>query len=200
MPANTQLIDDDVPRTPPTDSAECELERQYEWLFRRFTAPEWDVSEFHIETNDHAETDATAFEGALSHESGSLVQLLPFDPEAHQREAPIFHATRVRLRDATEDTNHYITVAEPTDEWASAPFPREEFLGKRAHPRSSARKQIVAHEQAAVHDEDDLILETDGGARGYALTTAKETVLAVFGATQSVTKQKRKQAGLEGFL
>lgn len=195
------FIDDDVPMTPPTDSIAADLEEQYEWLLKRFTNAEWTVTELRVEENSHADCSASALEAALSHESGSVIQVVPFDPQEHHHDAPIYRANRVRLRDNIDDRNCYVTLSNEVGEWEEADYPTDQFVGQQNHPYPNAEDRVSYHDQSTVHVEDEAVFDQgENKVRSYAMTTLKDTLVAVFGAAQSITEAEDQQADLQSYF
>jgi hypothetical protein len=201
MSTQHQSIDEDVPMTPPTDSIAADLEEQYEWLLRRFTSAGWTVTELQVETNSHTDCSETVLEAVLSHDSGSVLQIVPFDPLEHQHDVLRYRTNRVRLRDNIADRNCYVTLEPEIGEWPTDAYPADEFVAQQRHPFPKADDKIAFHEQATVHAEDKAVLESGEDARrSYSMTTLKQTLLTVFGAAQSVTRAEAEQADLGSYF
>lgn len=199
--SQSQSIDEGVQTVPPTDSESADLVEQYTWLLGRFTAPEWSVAELRIERNEHVETTAHALEAALSHESGSVIHVVPFDPKEHLREKPVYQANRVRLRDNLDDANLYATLSQTVGEWDKEGYPVGQFTAQQTHPFAGAEDRTSFHEQTTVHQEDDTIMSSgERGEREYSIPALKGTIVAVFGAAQSITRTGDHQAGLESYF
>jgi hypothetical protein len=193
-------IDNDVPIAPPADSKTANLQEQYEWLLERFTDSGWSLTKFRVEQNTHADISDSALEAALAHDSGSVIHMIPFDPQRHIHKTPHYTESRVRLRDNIDNANRYVTISEPVNEWETNGYPADQFVGKQTHPYSNAQSRVSFYKQSAVHSEDEAILESEAnGKRGYSMPTGKGTLIAVFGAAQSVTQANTQQTGLESF-
>lgn len=195
------LITTDADASPPNADESYETISDYEWVIRRFTAPEWTVESAEFEDNDHSGARCTVLSASLSHESGSHVQVLPFDPWDHHAGRPLYRRHRVRLRDAEADENHYVTV--DTD---VAPEFDPNLIGELSesdsgsHPFQNAADFCTFNSQKQVHSVDEKVEEIDSDkGRGYNIETIDHAILAVFAATQRVSREVQKQTGLDAF-
>lgn len=127
MPSTT-LTDPEAPVSPPNVDESYQTINDYEWALTRFTSPAWTVTGIDFEDNDHASARCTVLEATLSHESGSLIQVLPFDPWEHQPGPTIYRRHRVRLRDTASDENTYVTIDEDDDDGPLAAFDTSALL------------------------------------------------------------------------
>lgn len=193
-------IDENEPIAPPTNSRAINPREQYQWILNRFTAPDWSVTELRFVEDKHTESSTSVIEAALTHESGSMIHVVPFDPAEHQRDSPIYQANRVRLRDQINGTNRYVTVKDSIGQLTNQSSPVDHFISQQSHPFPDATNLASFHEQAVVHAEDHQTIEEDpDGTREYAIATIKGRLIAVFGAAQSVTSQHNQQTHLGNF-
>lgn len=200
----TTLTDPETPVSPPNINEPYQTIDDYEWALTRFTSPAWRVTGIDFEDNDHASAHCTVLEATLSHESGSLIQVLPFDPWEHQPGPTVYRRHRVRLRDTASDENTYVTIDEDDEDGSLAAFDTStllEVLSKiDTHPFEDAVDACMFHPQRAVHQADRKMkdLDTEFG-RGYSIEAIGATCLAVFAAAQRVSQQSQRQTGLDAF-
>jgi hypothetical protein len=166
-----------------------------EWVLQRFTNPAWTVDSLSLEQNSHInKSSPTVLETSLSHTSGSILQCIPFDPVEHTRETPVYTANRVRLRDATAGKQYYVTVEHPD-------LTQQRLLSVCAtaseHPYTTLGGQATFHKQAEVHTADSEINRDE--ERQFVLSSLPETLLAIFGGAQRVTRNSETQASLTAF-
>lgn len=193
------FIDTDVDVSPPNADETYETISDYEWALRRFTPPGWEAKTVEFEDNDHSGARCTVLSASLSHESGSHIQVLPFDPWEHHAGKPLYRRHRVRLRDAETNTNHYVTVdADEAPEFD--PHIVGHLSDHDSHPQPNADDFCTFNSQEQVHSVDERVEEIDSDkGRGYNIETIDNAILAVFAATQRVSREAQKQTGLDAF-
>lgn len=176
--------------TSPNHGKSYQTVADYEWLLKRFTAPEWSVETVRFEDNDHCGAKSTTLDATLTHEADSLIQVSPFDPWEHQPGHTIYRKHRIRLRDGYRDSASYVTI---DNEAASAaelyrPLPAS-FATLDIHPLRTAPDLATFHSQEQVHDVDrELCSAKTTQGRGYSVESIPRALLATFAAAQRITK------------
>jgi hypothetical protein len=198
MTATVDSIDSSVDSAPPIHNGDTNLKQNLRWCLARYTGQRWSVSSV---TSYFEESSAEyVLSAALSHETGSLIQISPFDPEEHRHDSPQFQANRVRLRDAIRDRQRFVTVDElPDRDWTDPLKAFKTVANSELHPFPNAQDQISLHHQDDVHAEDDEILESNDGRRGYTVDPLGETIIATVGAAAVVSAQLETQSNLGAF-
>jgi len=186
---STSRIDPDVQPTPPESHPSV---RMYEWALKRFTAPEWSVQALTFEQNRHlTDLDATVLEGTLTHESGALLQIHPFDTQDHtplEETPPRYTRHRIRLR-TDEESAHYVTISPGHRQEELSPAALSSQLPESDLPEKDA---VTLHQQSTVHEAS-----TDG--MPYSIESKTDALWAVYGATHYVTAKTERQTGLGQF-
>lgn len=190
------LLTEETPASPPTDSSGEPLSLAVaEWVLQRFTGPEWTLASIEFSGNSPEGTDILS--ATLSHESGSLIQCLPFDPEEHAHDAVRFTSHRVRLRDRERDEATYVTLGDGTPTTDNL---IETLTGRNDHPYSDATDFCAFTSQSAVHFEDRRCQHrSESRARGAHLQQVSHALLAILGATMRVSMKSQQQTGLDCF-
>lgn len=174
-------------------------------LIETFTGDGWSVTSLQVEKNAHTdETDTQVLEGSLSHTSGSLIQLIPFDREEHKRETPQYESNRVRVRDRIQERAVYYASFESRtiDPWDPQQLTPESFTLPDSHPFPDAKTLVTTHDQEQVHERDSRVSlggDTEEDKRGFVLPTTELTLIAVFAATNQVSQQTTDQSELGSF-
>lgn len=199
-------IDDSIAPEPPVDlTASGPQEPEvYEWALNRFTASNWSAEGIELRVTE-GESSHVALSGTLSSSDGSLVQILPFDPEEHLHDGTVYSAHRVRLRDDLADETHYAStnIASTTDIEVQRPVILAlADADQGGHPYSKANNIINFHSQELIHRSDKRYNSEDNptpaSAQMYTIDTIEDVILGCFAATQKAA-QSTTQPSLGAF-
>lgn len=196
MHQSITLLTKETPVSPPPDESNGSLSLgAAEWVLKRFTGPGWTLASIEFSANSPEGYDILS--ATLSHESGSLIQCLPFDPEEHAHDAVTFTSHRVRLRDRERDEATYVTLG---DESPTTENLIETLAGRDDHPYSEATNFCAFTSQSSVHFEDSKCKhQSEPRARGTHHRQVSEALLAILGAAMRVSMKSQQQTGLDCF-
>lgn len=196
----TSRIDRSIDKQRPSPPGSPPSVADYRWALERFTAVEWSVAEIEFETNDHLQsTDVVTLEATLSHQTGALIQCVPFDPRKHLHSEPVFSHHRIRTGERASGTNHYIAVTAPLDS-TSPGSDFDALAGRTEHPYPDATKRVESVNQSDVHRIDTEILKSaDEGERPAGVRGKRNAMLAILAAAQRIDSQSNTQRGLSEF-
>lgn len=199
-----------TPETPPAApnaDQDHHTIRDYEWLLTRYTSPRWSLESIEFEYNDHASVRCSVLSASLRHETGSHVQILPFDPWEHHPGTTIYRRHRVRLRDTARDEDAYLTFdRDITDVDTHLDIPDGPLPDALSGPETplvpfpTLEAAITVHSQAQVHHTDSQVtnLDTQHG-RGYNIKPTDHAALAAIAGTRRVAREVQQQTGLDAF-
>lgn len=172
----------------------------YKALFDIATGSGWSVGALRIEQNRHRDdTNTQVLEATLSHQTGSLIQIIPIDPKQHTRDSPQYEATRVRLRDSLQDDTWYVTprVDLVDDPWRPSEI-TDTIATTETAPFASGYNQINKHSQSAVHEQDKEVT-SQHEKRSFEIETTTLTIFTTCSAANLITAKTNKQSSLEQF-
>lgn len=168
------------------------------WFLERYTGSGWVLDCCSIEKNRESVNSGNALKATLSHESGSLVQIIPLDPSRHNKKIPVFDHNRVRVRDAYQDNNYYCTVGGRLEIDMSEPSNIQTLADSANHRRPWETTQLLHHSQESVHKDDERVTEGNS-KKEYRIETLAETLIATIKAAKEITEREPNQASLNEF-
>lgn len=199
MSTHHTLIDETTDEASPHHDESHHTISDISWVLSRFTGPGWNVTECEFEFNDHHGAASTVLDAALSHESGSILQINPLDPWSHTPGKRLYRKHRIRFRNAVDDSQTYITIdADETPTYD--PDLAAAWSGVVAHPHPELDELCTFHSQKQVHSADGQIQETKPKhGRGYSVDSVTDAILAALAGATRVTKASQSQTGLDQF-
>lgn len=196
MTYNPTLIDDTQPPTPPNHEESWHTIEDYRWMLERFTSPEWTLKAVEFEHNDHAGIRCSVLSATLFHPTGSIIRCIPFDPWGHHAGQKIYRRHRIKLQDATHDENYYVTLGDDAEELLDRGL-LESLPENSSHQYPQIDDDCKYHRQQQVREADTKIKEVHQKfGCGYNAETIDEAVLAIFGATQFISRSHQRQTEL----
>lgn len=191
----SRYVSDDEDFTPHLGETANEFRDQYGWLLNRFTAEAWEVSNIEEKPEGSIAVEMPIIAAVISHESGSIIQVVPTDTERADHDEPLFDSHRVRLQNRLETKTEYITLDEQAEIDAREQFSIGEYIERDTHPYSEAADKITHHKQTAVHERD-----ANSGTKTQTIPAIGEMTIAIFGAAQAITAKHTEQTGISSFL